>query len=119
MFLDVPYVADLLAVRERRQLRVDDNLRRVNAKRTSHDYQVGDHVLKKRHEWSKLGERWDGPYVIKRAHVNGNVTMQLRTGVTERLNIRRVKPYLEPTVQAPANPVVPVQPIGHRTRDRS
>jgi transposase InsO family protein len=32
MFLDVPYVADLLAVRERRQLSVDNNLCRANAK---------------------------------------------------------------------------------------
>ena len=119
MFLDVPYVADLLAVRERRQLSVNENLHHVNAERTLHDYQVGDQILKKLHEWSKLGEQWDGPYVIKRAHVNGNVTVQLHTGVTECLNIRRVKPYLEPTVQAPANPVIPVQPVGHRTHGRS
>ena len=61
MFLDVPYVADLLAVCECRQLNVNENLRCMNAKRTLHDYQVGDHILKKRHEWSKLGECWDGP----------------------------------------------------------
>ena len=115
----MPYVADLLAVLDLRQLSVDNNICCVNAKQTSHDYQVGDHVLKKRHEWSKLGEWWDGPYVIKRAHVNGNATVQLRTGVTEHLNIRRVKPYLEPTVQAPANPVVPVQTVGRQTRARS
>jgi hypothetical protein len=100
-------------------LRVDNDLRRANSKRTSHDYKVGDKVLKKRHEWSKLGEKWDGPYVIKQAHVNGNVTVQLCTGVTERLNIRRIKPYQKPTVPGPENPVVPVQPIGHRTRGRS
>ena len=51
MFLDVPYVADLLAVRERRQLRVNKDLRRANSKRISHDYKVGDQVLKKKHEW--------------------------------------------------------------------
>ncbi len=52
-------------------------------------------------------------------HVNGNVTVQLRTGVTERLNIRRVKPYHEPTVPptgADNNPVVLVQPEGHQNR---
>ena len=119
MFLDVPYVADLLAVRDRRQLRVDKDRRRANSKRISHDYKVGDQALKKRHEWSKLGEKWDGPYVVTRAHVNGNVTVQLCAGVTERLNIRRVKPYKNPTVSGPENPVVPVQPIGHRTRGRS
>ncbi len=122
MFLDVPYVADLLALRKRRQLKVDNNLHRVNAKRVSHDYKVNDKIFKKCHEWSKLGKRWEGPYTIQRVHVNGNVTVHLQTRVTECLNIRRVKPYYEPTVQsmgANTNPAVPVQPVGHRTRARS
>ena len=72
---------------------MDENLRRVNAKRSSYDYQPGQSVLKKRHEWSKLGKRWDGPYLIQLVHVNGNVTIQLREGISEQLNICRVKPY--------------------------
>ena len=55
MFLDVPYVADLLSIRERRQMSVDANLKRVNARRSSYDCKIGDQVIKKRHEWSKLG----------------------------------------------------------------
>ena len=35
MFLDVPLMADLLAIRERRQLAVNENLRQVNAKCSS------------------------------------------------------------------------------------
>ena len=97
MLLDVPIIVDLLAIRERRQLSVDENLRRVNARRSSYDYQPGQQVLKKRHEWTKLGERWDGPFPIKRVHVNGNLTIELRQGVTERINIRRVKPYHTPS----------------------
>ena len=96
MLLDIPLVADLVAVRDRRQLTVDENLRRVNARRTSYDYQPGQRVLKKKHEWSKLGERWDGPFDIVRVHTNGNVTIQLAPGVTECINIRRVKPYHAP-----------------------
>ena len=42
MFLDVPYVADLLALRKHRQLKVDGNLHCVNSKRVSHDYKVND-----------------------------------------------------------------------------
>ena len=34
-----------------------------------------------------------GPYTIERVHVNGNLTLQLRQGVTECINIRRVLPY--------------------------
>ena len=66
---------------------------------SEYEYQQGQTVLKKRHEWTKLGELWDGPYSIQRVHVNGNVTIQLREGVTERINIRRVKPYHAPTIE--------------------
>lgn len=100
MLMDVPLVADLMAIRDRRQLSVDENLRRVNARRSSYDYQPGQLVLKKRHEWTKLGERWDGPYEIKRVHVNGNITIQLSESVTERINIRRVKPYHQSTEES-------------------
>jgi len=83
MLLDVPLIADLMAIHKRRQLAVDQNLRRVNAKRSSYDYQPGQQVMKKRHEWTKLGHRWNGPYAIQRVHVNGNITIELMPGVTE------------------------------------
>jgi hypothetical protein len=35
----------------------------------------------------------EGPYTIERVRVNGNLTMLLREGITERINIRRVLPY--------------------------
>lgn len=72
--------------------------KQTNTKRSSYNYKVGQQVLKKRHEWSKLGERWDGLFEIKQVHVNGNVTIELREGVTERINTRRMKPYHTPTV---------------------
>lgn len=96
MLLDVPLLVNLLDVRDRRQVSVDSNLLRVNNKRTSYDYQPGQQVLKKRHEINKLGERWDGPYDILRVHTNGNVTIELMEGVSERINIRRVKPFHKP-----------------------
>ena len=55
MFLDVPFISDLLAIRDKMQLAVDVNLQQVNAGRMSYDYAIGDQVLKKRHEWTKLG----------------------------------------------------------------
>ena len=99
MLLDIPLLVDLAQIRDKRQIAVDENLRQTNAKRSSYDYQPGQSILKKRHEWTKLGERWDGPYPIQKVHVNGNVTVELREGVTERLNIRRIKPYRIPTNQ--------------------
>ena len=100
MLLNVPIIVDLIKLRDDRQLSVDENLQRVNSKRISYDYQPGQKNLKKRHEWTKLGERWDGPFPIDKVHVNGNVTVELREGVTERLNIRRVKPYHTPSANA-------------------
>ena len=100
MLLDIPLLVDLAQIRDKRQIAVDENLRRTTAKRSSYDYQPGQSILKKRHEWTKLGERWDGPYPIQKVHVNGNVTVELREGVTERLNIRRIKPYRIPTNQS-------------------
>ena len=43
--------------------------------------------------WSNVGT---GFKPIERVHVNGNVTIALKPGVLERINIRRVKPYFEP-----------------------
>ena len=95
MIMNIPYQADLRAIRARRQLQVDDDLHRANARRYGFDYQPGQQVLKKRHAFKKLGERWNGPYTVQNTHVNGNVTIELIPGVTERINIRRVKPYFE------------------------
>ena len=67
MLLDVPLVIDLLQIRDKRQIMVDKNLRRINAKRSSY-YQPGQKILKRKHEWTKLGERWDGPFGIKKVH---------------------------------------------------
>ena len=41
----------------------------------------------------KTRRKWDGPFVIDKVHVNGDVTVNLTEGVTERLNIHRIKPY--------------------------
>ena len=101
MIMNIPLQADLRAIRARRQLRVDDDLMRANARRYDYDYQPGQKVLKKRHSFRKLGERWNGPYNVIRTHVNGNLTVELIPGVTERLNIRRLKPYFDEGFRAP------------------
>ncbi len=43
----------------------------------------------------KLGKRTSRPYKVLQAHVNG--TLELRPGISERLNIRRNIPYNKPT----------------------
>ena len=118
MLLNIPLMIDFVAVRDRRRVTVNENLRRSNAKRSSYDFQPQQQVLKKRHEFGKLGDRWDGPFNIKRVHTNGNITIQLRPGVTERLNIRRVKPYHAPTPSAVTNATQAVTPPIDTTEDR-
>ena len=97
MFLDVPYVADWQLIQQRRQQLVDEARRKINLKRRSYDYVVGQQVLKNIHAPTKLGLRKEGPYTITQVHTNGNITMELRPGVTERINICRVSPYRTPT----------------------
>ena len=93
MFLNIPLVADWQAIAARREQLVNDNLRRANKKRRQYDYASGQKVLKMVHDPTKLGVRTSGPYTIERVHVNGTITIQLRPGITERINICRVIPY--------------------------
>ncbi|EJK73298.1 hypothetical protein THAOC_05083, partial [Thalassiosira oceanica] len=93
---NIPVSVDLPAIQQRRQAKVDADLLRLNSKRYSHDYRVGERVLKLIHDPIKLEDRWEGPYPITRVHSNGNVTMELRAGISERINLRRIKPYREP-----------------------
>ncbi|EJK49804.1 hypothetical protein THAOC_31285 [Thalassiosira oceanica] len=97
MLFDLPFIADWQAVRENRKLLIDENLRRSNQKRRAFDYQPGQKVLKRRPGiLRKLGgPRFDGPFDIVSVHVNGNATIRLSPSVTERVNIRRLKPYRE------------------------
>ena len=78
-----------------RQQLVDTRLLRENATRISHDYQVSDQVLKKSvlSLSDKLKPSFTGPHEIIQVHTNGTVTIRLTDNVTERINIRRIKPY--------------------------
>ena len=93
MFMNIPLIADWQLIAQRREQHVNESLRRANARRRNFDYAPGQQVLKKVHNPTKLGVRTSGPYPIQHVHTNGTVTITLRPGVTERVNIRRVFPY--------------------------
>jgi len=95
MFLNVPLSSDWHAITQKREHLINYRLMRQNAQRRTYDYAPNQKVLKKVHDPTKLGIRTTGPYKIKKTHVNGTVTMELRAGVSERINIRRVIPYRE------------------------
>ena len=106
MLHNIPVQVDLGRIQQLKQLRVDEDLMRANAKRHRHDYKVGERVLKRKFEYVKLEDRWEGPYEILQVHCNNTITIQRMPGASERINIRRVKPYREPTpsVLHPARP---------------
>jgi hypothetical protein len=97
MFVDVPLIGDLLTIQQHRQHIIDENLRRQNQRRREYHYRLGDSVLVKAINPSKLDERAVGPFPIAQVYTNGTVDIQRNPHVTERINIRRLVPYKQPT----------------------
>lgn len=95
MFLDIPIIADLVSIQQRRQQIIDEETRKLNNKRRFFDYQVGQRILIRNPEPDKLDPRFVGPYTIRRVHINGTLTIQRAPNVYQRINVRRVKPYRE------------------------
>jgi hypothetical protein len=95
MFLNMPLIADWHAITQKREHLIHENLIRENQKRRWYDYLPEQCVLKKHWKPSKLDARTSGLYRVLQTHVDGTVTIELRLGVSERLNIQRVIPYKE------------------------
>jgi hypothetical protein len=93
MLLDIPLIANMEIIRERRQHLINEQLRRHNAKRISYDYLVNDLILIKVDDPTKMEERNIGPFPITQIHINGTVTIRRRPHVLQRINVRRIKPY--------------------------
>lgn len=93
MLLPIPLLADYNLIRERRQAVIDDNARKANLRRRFHDYKIGDEVLLLLKPLGTLGPKTEGPYTITQVHSNGTITILRAPNITERLSIRRVKPY--------------------------
>jgi hypothetical protein len=56
-------------------------------------YAIGDEVLKRVYQPTKLAPRAIGPFRIKQVHANGAFTIRLSPLVIEHISLRRVKPY--------------------------
>jgi hypothetical protein len=93
MMLPIPLMVDFNLLRERRQAMIDYNNSRENRRRLFKDYSIGDNVLIIKTAKGKLKPKTEGPYQVVSVHVNGTITIQRGPGVTERLSIRRVKPF--------------------------
>ena len=93
VFLDLPIIADLLQIQRKGQIMIDENLIRQNQKRRDFNYSIGQEVLAKAVNPSKLEPRAHGHYRIERVYTNETIDILRRENVTERINIRRVIPF--------------------------
>ena len=107
MFLDISVTADLAAIRERRQLLIDENLRRQNEKRIDYHYKVGEYMWIKVYDPTKGEDKLHGPYKIQETRTNGTVVVVRNEegNVLETNNIRKLKPYTRPAISARARVV--------------
>jgi hypothetical protein len=68
MFLNTPFVTDLQQLQRHHQELIDQRLIAANTKRFSHDYAIGDEVLKLSYKPDKLEPRATGPFIVTRVH---------------------------------------------------
>ena len=92
--LNIKYVADWEHIRQRNQLRINHNNKRVNMRRNNHQYKVGDKILVKRKKNSKHELEFMGPFPITQIHDNGTVCFQ-KGIINDATNIRRIKPFFD------------------------
>ena len=93
MFLNIPLIANWHAITQRREHLIHENLTRENKKEEVLIMPPNKGYLRKKWKPRKLDEQTSGPYKKVQTHVNGTVTIQLRPGLTERINIRQIIPY--------------------------
>jgi hypothetical protein len=96
MLFDIPFIADWKTIGEHRQKLTDRNTDQENEGRIDYDYKVGEKILvRNKGIIRKAQSLWQkDPWTNKTVHANGNITVQ-RGKKEERLNIRRVKPFVE------------------------
>ena len=83
--MPVNFDADWEKIKQNKQARINKN---------NQKYSPGDLVtLERTGIIPKLSIPRMGPYAVVTAHENGNVTIQKEPFLTDRVNIRRCKPY--------------------------
>ena len=99
MLLDVPYIANWIQLRERKQQKIDNNLRRANSQRINYDYSVGDLVYELVRRTNDVTQKLEtycrGPYPVDQVHSNGTLTLQRSPNTPnalDRVNIRKLHP---------------------------
>ena len=92
VLLNIPFVVDLIDSQKSRQQKVDNRLIRANQSRKDYHCEVDEFACVLRNDKDKLKPKWDGPCIIEQCHTNGTVTIRVSPDVTDRVNIRLLKP---------------------------
>ncbi len=87
MFLNIPLIVDWHAITQRRE---HLSMRTSWEKTRKEGVMI---MLPNKLKPKKLDEPTSDPNKIVQTHINGTVTIQLRPGLTERINIRQIMPY--------------------------
>ena len=95
MLLNVPVETQVQHIQARRQTMVNRNAAKENKRRYEYTYHQNDQVLISQHSPAKLETRFIGPFLVTQVHTNGTITIQRQQNITQRINIRRVKPYFQ------------------------
>ncbi len=96
MLFDIPFIADWNKFGDYRQRQTNLSTAHKNRKQVNYDYKIGNKVLltqegilhKAESPYSKE------PWTITTVHMNGTTRIQ-RNAQSERLNIRRVTPFVD------------------------
>ncbi len=96
MLFDIPFIADWQKIEVYRQQLTDLSNARENKGRIDYNYKVGQKVLLRKEGILRNAEsRWHKkPWLITTVHTNGAITFH-RGKKVERMNIRRVKLFIE------------------------
>ena len=96
MVVHTAHMANWKEISNRKQVQVDRDNQRENARRVKMDYTPGMKIMIIRDGlYRKLEGPHLGPFSITEVFANGTVRIQKSPYVQERLNIRRITPYFE------------------------
>mmetsp|Transcript_16480 Transcript_16480/g.24175 ORF Transcript_16480/g.24175 Transcript_16480/m.24175 type:complete len:131 (-) Transcript_16480:242-634(-) len=73
--VNIPIIANLMAIADIRQHLINENLRRSNAKRIDHKYNVNERVMMVEYDPTKMEAKTHVPYPIVRVFTNGTVSL--------------------------------------------
>ena len=92
--LNINHITDWEHINQRKQTRINENNKRENKNRRTHNYKINDQILLKTWKHSKHELEYEGLYDITKA--NDNVTVRFQKGILNYVvNIRRIKPFYE------------------------